>query len=179
MAVKLLSQSLWITSLSIGYAPAGTFLWWKLYLKTIEKMSLILVSNTADHSAAQQIRAREQILHNFRGWCVNKHSIFLSSSQPSYRTSMELCRRGRSYWRSSSVTFCYKGRKFAFADTHHYAQAEISKTPLTQFTRGIRGSMIGRWHCRLVLLGRCAHTSKRNLPHTAGLGNALQYRLYS
>ena len=38
-------------------------------------MSLILVSNTADHSAAEQIRAHEQILHNFRGWCVNKHSI--------------------------------------------------------------------------------------------------------
>ena len=27
--------------------------------------------------------------------------------------------------RSSAVTFCYKGRKFAFADTHHYAQAEL------------------------------------------------------
>ena len=36
--------------------------------------------------------------------------------------------------RSSLVTFCYKGRKFAFADIHHYAQAEISETPLTQFT---------------------------------------------
>ena len=80
--------------------------------------------------------------------------------------------------RSSSVTFCYKGRKFAFADTHHYAQAEISKTPLTQFTLGIRGSKYRGWHSCLVLLGRCAHGSKRNLPHTAGLGNALQYRLY-
>ena len=38
-------------------------------------MSVIHVSNTADHSAAQQIRAHEQALHNFRGWCVNKHSI--------------------------------------------------------------------------------------------------------
>ena len=38
-------------------------------------MSFTHVSNTADHSAAQQIRAHEQALHNFRGWCVNKHSI--------------------------------------------------------------------------------------------------------
>ena len=45
-------------------------------------MSVIHVSNTADHSAAQQIRAHEQALHNFRGWCVNKHSIlpFIVSS---------------------------------------------------------------------------------------------------
>jgi len=118
-------------------------------------MSDIHVSNTADHSAAQQIRAHEQALHNFRGWCVNRHSIL-----PFVVSSVMLQRR-RDYAvvhdpirRSSSVAFCYKARKFAFADTHHYAQAEISKTPLTQFmltasSAGCRlGQRLRRWHTR-------------------------------
>ena len=110
-------------------------------------MSVIHVSNTADHSAAQQIRAHEQTLHIAQfprmvcqqtQYIAFHHLIRHTARRRNYAVVDDPIRR------SSSVTFCYKGRKFAFADTHHYAQAEISKTPLTQFTRGIRGSMIGR-----------------------------------
>ena len=81
--------------------------------------------------------------------------------------------------RSSLVAFCYKGRKFVFADTHHYAQAENSKTPLSQFTLGIRGFLIGRWHSRLVLLGRCAHAANAKVPPVGGWRFAIWDMLYS